>query len=137
MRVVDVVAVTEATIERVLVTGMGGEVAQRLTHEGVVLMALHDVEIVTDQTRPLSQAGFGLPLIFGTEGDKPHQEYTSIQAVAEDYADERRIQGSRMIFTNSRDRRVACYSIDRAEPNLAIWQLRLTSSYSYTMTGTG
>jgi len=35
-------------------------------------MSLIDVEIViTDQTRPLTQKGFGLPLIFGTSGAQP------------------------------------------------------------------
>lgn len=82
-------------------------------------MALHDVEIViTDQTRPLSQAGFGLPLIFGTEGDKPYQEYTSIQAVAEDYAETSDVyKAAAAIFSQQpRPQRVACYSIGRAEP---------------------
>src|SRR5690606_41725371 len=41
--------------------------------------------IITDQTRPLSQRGFGLPLIFGTTKAHPYTEYTSLAAVAEDF----------------------------------------------------
>lgn len=40
---------------------------------------MRDVEIViTDQTRPLTQAGFGLPLVLGTEKDQAYQEVSSL-----------------------------------------------------------
>ena len=82
-------------------------------------MALHDVEIViTDQTRPLTQAGFGLPLIFGTDGDKPYKEYASIQAVAEDYdetTDE--YKAAQAVFRQSpHPQRVAIYAFERTDP---------------------
>jgi len=45
-----------------------------------------DVEvIVTRETQPLTQAGFGMPLILATNGQKDYAEYTSIADVAEDY----------------------------------------------------
>lgn len=81
-------------------------------------MALQDVEIIiSDQTRPLSQAGFGLPLIFGTDGDKPYKEYASIQAVAEDYPETSDVyKAAAAIFAQEpRPTRVAAYSIGREE----------------------
>lgn len=45
-----------------------------------------DVEvIVTRETQPLTQAGFGMPLITATHAAVPYVEYTSIADVAEDY----------------------------------------------------
>ena len=45
-----------------------------------------DVEvIVTRETQPLTQAGFGMPLILATHAAVPYAEYTSIADVAEDY----------------------------------------------------
>lgn len=45
-----------------------------------------DVEvIVTRETQPLTQAGFGMPLILATYAAVPYAEYTSIADVAEDY----------------------------------------------------
>lgn len=83
-------------------------------------MALIDVEVViTDQTRPLSQAGFGLPLILGTSGNKPYKQYSSIQAVAEDFpetSDE--YKAAAAIFRQSpRPQRVAIHAFSRgSEP---------------------
>lgn len=82
-------------------------------------MSLTDVEIVImDQTRPLTQAGFGLPLILGTAGAVPYAEYTSIQAVAEDYdANSDVYRAAAAIFAQEPSpSRVAAYSIDRDEP---------------------
>src|SRR5690606_4611063 len=80
---------------------------------------LTDVEIViTDQTRPLTQRGFGLPLIFGTSGAEPYKEYVSIQAVAEDYPEtSEEYKAAVAIFRQSPSpSRVAIYSIDRQTP---------------------
>lgn len=45
-----------------------------------------DVEvIVTRETQPLTQAGFGMPLILATHAVVPYAEYTSIADVTEDY----------------------------------------------------
>jgi len=47
-----------------------------------------DVEvIVTRETQPLTQLGFGMPLILATNGEKEYAEYTGIEGVAEDYAE--------------------------------------------------
>lgn len=82
---------------------------------------LKDVEIViSDQTRPLSQQGFGLPLILGTSKDQEYAEYTSTSAVSEDYdesSDE--YQAAQAIFSQSpRPQKVAIYSFERnADPD--------------------
>ncbi len=82
---------------------------------------LKDVEIViSDQTRPLSQQGFGLPLILGTSKDQPYAEYTSISAVMEDYdvtSDE--YKAAQAVFSQSpRPQKVAMFSFKRsAEPD--------------------
>lgn len=45
-----------------------------------------DVEvIVTRETQPLTQAGFGMPLILATHAAVPYAEYTNIADVADDY----------------------------------------------------
>lgn len=45
-----------------------------------------DVEvIVTRETQPMTQAGFGMPLILATNGKKEYAEYTNIADVADDY----------------------------------------------------
>lgn len=47
---------------------------------------LQDVEvIVVRETQPMTQAGFGLPLILATHADQGYSEYTDIASVAEDY----------------------------------------------------
>lgn len=82
-------------------------------------MPLQDVEIViTDQTRPLSQAGFGLPLILGTAGDVPYAEYPTIQAVAEDYPETSDVYkaAERIFAQQPRPQRVAAFSFDRSTP---------------------
>ena len=81
-------------------------------------MSLIDVEIViTDQTRPLTQKGFGLPLILGTSTDQDYAEYTTIQAVAEDYdATDDEYKAAQAIFRQSpHPQRVAIYSFERDE----------------------
>lgn len=82
-------------------------------------MQLTDVEIIiTDQTRPLSQRGFGLPLIFGTTKAHPYTEYTSLAAVAEDFdATDPEYLAAQAIFRQSPNPgRVAIYSVTRATP---------------------
>lgn len=82
-------------------------------------LALQDVEIViTDQTRPLTQAGFGLPLIFGTAAAVPYREYTSIQDVVADYDESTDVyKAAAAIFSQEpRPQKIAAFSIARAEP---------------------
>lgn len=43
-----------------------------------------DVQI-TRETKPISEKGFGLPLILGTTGDHPYKVYREIEDVASDY----------------------------------------------------
>lgn len=40
---------------------------------------------VTRQTKPVTQQGFGLPLILSTEGAKEYREYTDIAPIGEDF----------------------------------------------------
>jgi hypothetical protein len=78
-----------------------------------------DVEIViTDQTRPLSQRGFGLPLIFGTTKAHPYTEYTSLSAVAEDFdaTDAEYLAAQAMFRQSPSPSKVAIYSIARDMP---------------------
>lgn len=82
-------------------------------------MSLIDVEIViTDQTRPLTQRGFGLPLILGTSGAKPYKEYTTLAAVAEDHEETTdEYKAAQAIFRQSpHPQRVAIYAFDRTLP---------------------
>lgn len=82
-------------------------------------MPLTDVEIIiTDQTRPLSQRGFGLPLIFGTTKAHPYTEYTSLPAVAEDFqpTDPEHLAAQAIFRQSPNPGRVAIYSIDRTTP---------------------
>ena len=82
-------------------------------------MPLTDVEIViTDQTRPLTQRGFGLPLIFGTTKAHPYTEYTSLPAVAEDFqpTDPEYLAAQAIFRQSPNPGRVAIYSIDRTTP---------------------
>lgn len=47
---------------------------------------IQDVEvIVIRETQPMTQAGFGLPLILATNATKPYAEYTDITGVKADY----------------------------------------------------
>lgn len=78
-----------------------------------------DVEIViTDQTRPLSQRGFGLPLIFGTTKAHPYTEYTSLSAVAEDFnaTDAEYLAAQAMFRQSPGPSKVAIYSVERTTP---------------------
>ena len=80
---------------------------------------LTDVEIViTDQTRPLTQRGFGLPLIFGTTKEHQYTEYTSLSAVAEDFqpTDPEYLAAQAIFRQSPNPGRVAIYSIDRTTP---------------------
>src|SRR5690606_7495609 len=80
---------------------------------------LTDVEIViTDQTRPLTQRGFGLPLIFGTTKAHAYKEYTSLPAVAEDFqpTDPEYLAAQAIFRQSPNPGRVAIYSIDRTTP---------------------
>jgi len=82
-------------------------------------MAIPDVEIViTDQTRPLSQRGFGLPLIFGTSKAHPYTEYTSLSAVAEDFdaTDAEYLAAQAMFRQSPSPSKVAIHSIERTTP---------------------
>src|SRR5690606_1327933 len=82
-------------------------------------MPLTDVEIViTDQTRPLTQRGFGLPLIFGTTKAHAYKEYTSLPAVAEDFqpTDPEYLAAQAIFRQSPNPGRVAIYSIDRTTP---------------------
>ena len=82
-------------------------------------MALPDVEIViTDQTRPLSQRGFGLPLIFGTSKAHPYTEYTSLSAVAEDFdtTDAEYLAAQAMFRQSPSPSKVAIHSVQREMP---------------------
>lgn len=82
---------------------------------------LLDVEIViSDQTRPLTQAGFGLPLILGTSKDQAYGEYASLSSLVEDYevtSDE--YKAAQAVFSQSpRPSKVAIFSFKRdAEPD--------------------
>jgi len=89
-----------------------------LIFEGVIDV-LTDVEIViTDQTRPLSQRGFGLPLIFGTTKAHAYTEYTSLQEVAEDFqtTDPEYLAAQAMLRQSPRPSRIAIHSIARTTP---------------------
>ena len=80
---------------------------------------LTDVDIViTDQTRPLSQRGFGLPLIFGTTKEHAYKEYTSLPAVAEDFepTDPEYLAAQAIFRQSPNPGRVAIYSIARTDP---------------------
>jgi len=80
---------------------------------------LTDVEIVIkDQTRSLTQKGFGLPLIFGTTKDHPYTVYTSLSAVAEDFqpTDPEHLAAQAIFRQSPNPGRVAIYSVTRATP---------------------
>ena len=80
---------------------------------------LTDVGIViTDQTRPLTQRGFGLPLIFGTTKAHPYTEYTSLPAVAEDFqpTDPEYLAAQAIFRQSPSPSRVAIHSIARTDP---------------------
>ena len=52
-------------------------------------MTVKDVQItITRETMPLSQAGFGMPLILGTTKDQEYKEYTELDQVADDFQTE-------------------------------------------------
>ncbi len=82
-------------------------------------MSLMDVEIIiSDQTRPLSQRGFGLPLIFGTTKAHPYTEYTSLPAVAEGFqpTDPEYLAAQAIFRQLPNPGRVAIYSVERTTP---------------------
>src|SRR5690606_10295450 len=84
-----------------------------------MIMPLTDVEIViTDQTRPLTQRGFGLPLIFGTTKAHPYTEYTSLSAVAEDFqpTDPEYLAAQAIFRQSPNPGRVALYWVERTTP---------------------
>ena len=82
-------------------------------------MPLTDVEIIiSDQTRPLTQRGFGLPLIFGTTKAHPYTEYTSLPAVAEDFqpTDPEYLAAQAIFRQSPNPGRVAIYGVERTTP---------------------
>lgn len=82
-------------------------------------MPLTDVEIIiSDQTRPLTQRGFGLPLIFGTTKAQPYTEYTSLPAVAEDFqpTDPEYLAAQAIFRQSPNPGRAAIYSVERTTP---------------------
>ena len=51
-------------------------------------MSIRDVTVtITRETRSITRAGFGLPLIFGTGQSAEYKEYETLAAVAEDFDD--------------------------------------------------
>ena len=82
-------------------------------------MPLTDVEIIiSDQTRPLTQRGFGLPLIFGTTKAHPYTEYTSLPAVAEDFqpTDPEYLAAQAIFRQSPNPGRAAIYGVERTTP---------------------
>lgn len=72
-----------------------------------------DVQI-TRETKPISEKGFGLPLILGTTGDHPYKIYREIEDVAADYEEiskEYKL-ASRMFGQNPRPAEIAMFSFD-------------------------
>ena len=50
---------------------------------------IKDIQItITRETMPLSQAGFGMPLILGTSKDQEYKEYTELDQVKDDFQTE-------------------------------------------------
>ncbi|NLU42207.1 MAG: DUF3383 domain-containing protein [Firmicutes bacterium] len=78
---------------------------------------MRDVEIViTDQTRPLTQAGFGLPLVLGTGKDQAYQEVSSLTELEGFDATDEVYQAVASILRQSpRPQTVAVYSSARSE----------------------
>lgn len=77
-----------------------------------------DVEIVIqDQTRPLTQQGFGLPLVFGTSAAQPYQEVTDLTELQGFEASDPVYEAvASMLRQTPRPQRVAVFSIERAAP---------------------
>lgn len=79
---------------------------------------IKDVEvIVTRETATLSQAGFGMPLVFSTSGEQAYGEYTDISDVSEDYNEETEAYkiASRILGQSPRPSRIAMVGIDYGE----------------------
>ncbi|MEK5070706.1 DUF3383 family protein [Sporosarcina sp. FSL K6-1508] len=72
-----------------------------------------DVQI-TRETKPISEKGFGLPLIIGTTGDKPYKVYREIEDVATDYIETTKEykMASRMFGQEPRPQEIAMFSFD-------------------------
>lgn len=72
-----------------------------------------DVQI-TRETKPISEKGFGLPLILGTTGDHPFKIYRDIEDVAPDYDESSKEYklASRMFGQNPRPAEIAMFSFD-------------------------
>jgi len=52
-------------------------------------MTVKDIDItITRETMPLSQAGFGMPLVLGTSKAQEYKEYTDLDEVADDFQTE-------------------------------------------------
>ena len=72
-----------------------------------------DVQI-TRETKPISEKGFGLPLIMGTTGDKPYKVYREIEDVAADFDESTKEYklASRMFGQEPRPQEIAMFSFD-------------------------
>lgn len=72
-----------------------------------------DVQI-TRETKPISEKGFGLPLIVGTTGDKPYKVYREIEDVAVDFVESTKEYkvASRMFEQEPRPQEIAMFSFD-------------------------
>ena len=78
-------------------------------------MSVKDVDItITRETMPLSQAGFGMPLILGTTKDQAYKEYTELDQVADDFqTEDPEYKFANAIFRQSpRPPKIAIRSID-------------------------
>lgn len=77
-----------------------------------------DVEIVIqDQTRPLTQRGFGLPLVLGTDKDQAYQEVAELAELEGFTAEDDVYQAvASMLRQSPRPQRVAAFSIERPGP---------------------
>lgn len=74
-----------------------------------------DVEvIVTRETQPLSQSGFGMPLILATDGEKAYAEYTNLGDVAADYPETSRAYkiAARVFGQNPSPPRIAMFAVE-------------------------
>lgn len=68
--------------------------------------------VITRETKPIAEKGFGLPLILGTSKDSPYKVYRELEDVAVDYDAESKEYkvASRMFGQNPRPQEIAMFS---------------------------